>query len=222
VDTLKIDTKFLEGFEHGGKVGTVVTSVIRMAKWLGLPVVAEGVETREQVDFLRSLGCEMIQGFFYSTPLPREEYENLLEQQNSIYPLRGKPTLLTINRINEIMGGDNLITSLLDGILGGFAIYELDRDRLEVIRVNRAYYDLMGYPDASAFSGHSRNVITQVHPEDAEKLIEACVLADRTGEVQRLSIRRYRYDGMLISLDCQVKHIGGTSEKPIICMVFRE
>ncbi len=222
VDTLKIDTKFLEGFEHGGKVGTVVTSVIRMAKWLGLPVVAEGVETREQVDFLRSLGCEMIQGFFYSTPMPREDYEKLLEQQNTGCLQREKATLLTIDRINEIMGGDNLITTLLEGILGGFAIYELDKDRLEVIRVNRAYYDLMGYPDASAFSGHSRNVLTQVHPEDAKKLIEKCILANTTSEVQSLSIRRYRYDGTLIPLDCQIKHIGGSSEKPIICMVFRE
>lgn len=51
VDELKIDMKFLEGFERGGKVGTVVTSVIRMAKRLGIPAVAEGVETREQIDF---------------------------------------------------------------------------------------------------------------------------------------------------------------------------
>jgi len=220
VDTLKIDMKFLEGFEHGGKVGTVVTSVIRMAKWLGIPVVAEGVETKEQVEFLRSLGCEMIQGFYYSPPLCRQDYELLLESEGNSCPLREKPAMLMLSNINAALGGDSLLNALLDGILGGFAIYEYSGDRLEAIRVNRTYYELMGYPDASAFSEHSLNVLSQVYPPDTAKLLNACTMSVKTGRVQKVSARRYRFDGMLVLLDLQVKHIGGTAEKPLIYLTF--
>jgi len=220
VDTLKIDTKFLEGFERGGKVGTVVTSVIRMAKWIGIPVVAEGVETREQVDFLRSLGCEMIQGFYYSRPIPRDEYEKLLDTNVSARFVGEKPDTLTLGGINAALGGDSLVNSLLDGILGGFGIYELSGDRLEAIRVNRAYYEMMGYPDAAAFREHSLNVLTQAYPPDVKALLETCRRAVKTGEVQNQTSRRYKFNGTLIQCDLLIKHIGGTERSPFICITF--
>ena len=65
-DTLKMDMRFMEGFEKGGRVGTIVTSVLRMARWLALPVVVEGVETKEQADFIKSVGGDAIQGYYYS------------------------------------------------------------------------------------------------------------------------------------------------------------
>ena len=219
-DTLKIDANFLDGFERGGKVGTVVTSVMRMAKWLGIPVVAEGVETREQVDFLQTLGCEMIQGYYYSRPIPREEYELLLDQKDSVAILKEKPTLVTLDSINAVFGGDSLVNSILDGILGGFGIYELSGKSVEAIRVNNAYYDMMAYPNIATFRVHSLNVITQVHPSDADKLLNACYTTVKTGNLQKVSVRRYKYDGNIIQIDCLIKHIGGTEDKPLICMTF--
>ena len=217
-DTLKIDANFLDGFERGGKVGTVVTSVMRMAKWLGIPVVAEGVETREQVDFLRTLGCEMIQGYYYSRPIPREEYEMLLDRNDVVAVSKEKPTLVTLSGINAVFGGDSIVNSILDGILGGFGIYELSGKSMEAIRVNRAYYELMGYPNVSAFREHSLNILTQIHQSDVEKLLTACYAAVKTGTLQKVSVRRHKYDGSLINIDCLIKHIGGTEEKPLTCM----
>ncbi len=218
VDTLKIDTKFLEGFELGGKVGTVVTSVIRMAKWLGIPVVAEGVETREQVDFLHSLGCETIQGYYYSRPIPREEYEKLIAGQDPTDFRREKPAGVTLSGINAVLGGDSLINSMLDGILGGFGIYELSGDCIEAIRVNNTYYEIMGYPNMAAFREHSLNVVNRVYPQDRERLLDTCRLAVSTGAVQKLTAHRFRFDGSLMQFDCVIKHIGGTEDKPLICM----
>lgn len=219
-DTLKIDIKFLEGFELGGKVGTVVTSVIRMAKWLGIPVVAEGVETREQIDFLRTLGCEMIQGYYYSRPIPREEYEKLLERKDQISTSEEKSSAINLNSINSVLGGDSLVTSILDGILGGFGIYELSGKSMEAIRVNRTYYEMMGYPDAAAFREHSLNVVTRIYPPDVDGFFDAVNMAVMTGNVQKITARRYNYFGKLMQFDCLVKHIGGTREKPLICMTI--
>ena len=55
VDVLKIDLHFLGGSDKFNRGGNILTSVVRMAKWMALPVIVEGVETREQVDFLCSI-----------------------------------------------------------------------------------------------------------------------------------------------------------------------
>lgn len=220
VDELKIDMKFLEGFERGGKVGTVVTSVIRMAKWLGIPAVAEGVETREQIEFLRTLGCDMIQGYYYSRPVPRDEYEKKLLNKEIAEPVNKAAAAVTVENINSILGADSLVTALIDGILGGFGLYALSANRLEAIRINRAYLEILGYPDMGAFSAHSLNVLTQVYPADVEPLLTAANEAVRTGTVQRLELRRYNYAGELGYYRYFIKSVGGTPEEPLICISF--
>ena len=78
----------------------------------------------------------------------------------------------------------------------------------------------MGYPDAAAFAEHSLNVLGQTHPHDTEKILNACTLSVQTGLMQKASARRHRFDGKLVLMDLQIKHIGGTAEKPLICITF--
>lgn len=65
-DTLKIDMRFLS--DSGEHAHSIVTSVVDMAKKIGIQTLAEGVETQEQLDFLRSIGCEKVQGYYYGRP----------------------------------------------------------------------------------------------------------------------------------------------------------
>ena len=78
IDVIKLDQGFLKGTDehHRGKV--VVQHVIAMAKQLGITTVAEGVETSEQAQMLQLLGCDVVQGYFFSHPLEISEYEALL------------------------------------------------------------------------------------------------------------------------------------------------
>lgn len=78
VDVLKIDMKFMSKAKKEGRAENIIASVVRMAKWLDLPVIAEGVEEKQQVDFLRIVGCEYVQGFYFAKPMPVEEYEQLI------------------------------------------------------------------------------------------------------------------------------------------------
>ena len=92
--------------------------------------------------------CEfMIQGYYYSRPIPREEFEAKLESNESIVRKTDAPAAITVDNINAVLGADSLVTSLIDGILGGFGFYAFSNDRLEAIRVNKAYLELLGYPD---------------------------------------------------------------------------
>jgi diguanylate cyclase (GGDEF)-like protein/PAS domain S-box-containing protein len=80
VDTLKIDLAFVRGATTDADDASVVTAVIAVAHSLGLRVVAQGVETEAQVTLLRSLGCDEVQGYLWSPPLPAAECERILVQ----------------------------------------------------------------------------------------------------------------------------------------------
>ena len=80
VDTLKIDRFFLDEIMSTDRGKIIVESSVRMAKQLGLAVIAEGVETKDQLDFLESIGCDKVQGYYYSRPVPVEEFEAFMER----------------------------------------------------------------------------------------------------------------------------------------------
>ncbi len=71
---LKFDRTFFTGFENSERAKTVISGMIRLSKELGVKTVAEGVETKEAVDILHELGCDLVQGYYFSPPVPDEEY----------------------------------------------------------------------------------------------------------------------------------------------------
>ena len=80
LDILKIDKEFLKDFDSDSEEKIVIPSVIDMANKLNLEVVCEGVETIEHVKFLKSIGCEYAQGYYYSKPVPQEDFDALVEK----------------------------------------------------------------------------------------------------------------------------------------------
>ena len=79
VDTLKIDRSFIHDVTSDQDDAAIVEAIVVMAHSLKLEVVAEGVETVEQFEFLRSRGCDTMQGFLFSTPVPAEQFRRLLQ-----------------------------------------------------------------------------------------------------------------------------------------------
>jgi EAL domain-containing protein (putative c-di-GMP-specific phosphodiesterase class I) len=79
IDTLKIDQSFMRDLDAGQDDAAAITSaIISMAKSLRQRVIAEGVESREQVEFLQIRGCDAMQGYYYKPPLSADEFGQLL------------------------------------------------------------------------------------------------------------------------------------------------
>ena len=86
VDVLKMDMKFFSDAAIPGRGENIISAVVRMAKWLQIPVIAESVEYKEQVDFLRGIGCEYVQGYYFAKPMPVAEYEKLIRESAVFIP----------------------------------------------------------------------------------------------------------------------------------------
>lgn len=74
-DVIKFDRMFLNNFIGSDRGQKIVEYTIRMTKAIGLDMVAEGVETKEQAEFLANCGCDTAQGFYYAKPMPVDEFE---------------------------------------------------------------------------------------------------------------------------------------------------
>ena len=78
-DSIKLDKEFLNGCEQDPTARKVIRGAVEMIKSIGAKVIAEGVETAEQAEFLQAIGCDLAQGYYFSRPLPVEEFEKLLK-----------------------------------------------------------------------------------------------------------------------------------------------
>ena len=82
IDALKMDMNFIRNMHtRGSKNNRIIELMIDIAHYLGVPVVAEGVETQEQVELLRHMGCNIVQGYYFSKPVTPEEFEVFIEKR---------------------------------------------------------------------------------------------------------------------------------------------
>ncbi|MCR5692332.1 MAG: EAL domain-containing protein [Eubacterium sp.] len=82
-DVIKLDMMFLRHFNR--KAELILSSIVKMAKSLGIGTVCEGVETRENAEFLKEIGCERMQGWYYGRPQPNESLKELVREEKDTY-----------------------------------------------------------------------------------------------------------------------------------------
>lgn len=140
---LKLDMRFFESTENTQRAGNIIESVVRMAKWLGMAVIAEGVEKKELADYLKSIGCYYIQGFYYSKPIPISEYERLLERNKKEPELSRLKTIETLNN-NEFWNPGSMDTLIFNSYVGGACIFEYYKGKTHILRLNDQYIQQFG------------------------------------------------------------------------------
>ncbi|WP_101721944.1 GGDEF domain-containing phosphodiesterase [Eggerthella timonensis] len=181
VDVLKIDMRFLDRDDRRSK--DIMESVIRMARWLDLPVIAEGVETREQVNFLLDVGCSYAQGYYYARPMEVSAFEGLLtdgssvEHEQRVLQEARRPVLDFKDLLHENIISDRMLSS----IIGSVALYSYADEDLRLLRGNEAYHRLITAFDADVRGAEEGgSVLPFVMEEDRPALVAAAEEAVRS------------------------------------------
>ena len=169
VDVIKIDANFLR-MERNTEVRgvNILESVINMTKMMGIPIIVEGVETKEQREFLLSLGCRYMQGFFFFRPMSVANFEKLTSDSANI---ESEGFVFKANeqfRVREFMDNSIYSDAMLNNILGPAAIYAWGPQGVDIIRFNEQFYEAVHSP---VFHERLQN-IGQFMPPDEVPLLE--------------------------------------------------
>lgn len=189
VDILKLDMQFIIDSteknkskpKHQKRSSNILTSVVRMANLLQLPVIAEGIESKAQADYLKSIGCFHMQGFYFSKPMPAEEFEamqEMLPEANSELP----------EEKEEEANGDFLDSASVNNMLfnkfvGAAAIIEWSGYKLELLQMNNLYLKEIGTSRAE-YSQYQKDVLQRIAEKSRPAIIEAMAQAVKTKRME--------------------------------------
>lgn len=159
VNILKIDMRFLSDSQVPGRGENILASIVRMAKWLDMPVIAEGVEKESQVAFLRSIGCEFVQGYYFARPMPIDEYEHLAFDNFAFQKEESDGQ----ENPDQLWDDSSQLELLFANMLQAVALFEYipEEKMIDIIRVNNAYYDLFGYRDLDQAGNGIQNTVDE-------------------------------------------------------------
>ncbi len=167
LNILKLDISFVRNIK---KNEIVIENIIKMAHRMGLLTIAEGAETLEQYKILKTLGCDYIQGFYFSKPLSCRDFESYLKKSSVLStgriimkPAEGEQTILS----EEMLIAANEVA---EGIPGGFFSYHAD-GALELISFNSELIKMYGCKTAEEFREYVGNSFCGiVHPDDFSRV----------------------------------------------------
>lgn len=149
-DELKIDQGLLRYFNEDSR--KIIRSIVLMAKEMGIHVLAEGAETKKHVDFLRSIGCEKIQGYYYGRPMP---YELLREH------CKKRGWLLETLSEEQACDAAGLVNLITDAPV---AIFQYREDDAQIISANDAYQKVLATSGTSSREEFNENMRTASYP----------------------------------------------------------
>jgi diguanylate cyclase (GGDEF)-like protein len=217
VNVLKIDMKFLSGNSDLERSRSILASSILMAGWLNTPVIMEGVETAEQVEFLKSIGCNYVQGFYYAKPMPVADYEALTCGAQQI------PTQIcseNLGGITEILWGARPENELLFNTLEEpAAVYEYSNELLRVLRVNESFRRFFG-PEYQIDEHLGIQQQACLTPEYTQTIIDAFQKVAETKEPSGCSYRMEMRNGDTCRLRVALHYWGLNEEAKIIFAQF--
>lgn len=184
VDMLKLDMRFLSSSSDESRSGNILSSVIRMAHWLRLPIITEGVETREQADYLKNLGACYMQGYFFGRPMPAEAFEYILSGKDvgALDRYRSANT----EGMASFWDASAQNSLLFNSYVGGAIIAEYQGGRLEATRLNDNFFSIIGLT-REEYQPYQFDLLDRIDPDFLDKAETEAALAVREG-------REFGYD----------------------------
>ncbi len=194
IDVIKIDLKFLTNFDNSAEADkgrTIIESIVSMAKRLKLRIVVEGIETSEQANYCKSIGCEVAQGFFFANPIPEEEYIRLLNEERNTH----KDLMFHNKNVSEDIWNKNTLTQdYFNNVNGALAIISIRRDCMQPVKLNENYFRIIEQ-QRKEFYAATRNLYESIYPKDLDMFIENIGNARKEMKPQTFLYRRINSNG---------------------------
>ena len=178
VDALKLDMQFIRTAFNERRDTRMIEVIIDIAEYLAVPVVAEGVETREQLEALKSMGCQLVQGYYFSKPIPANEYERFIiercEQHKQL--IEEEPT--TPEVIKPLQRSDVAFGRIAYALSNGYeSVYYVDTesDHYVEFNANGRYSDLQIERSGLNFWADTQNNIPRVVYREDRARVALCL-----------------------------------------------
>jgi diguanylate cyclase (GGDEF)-like protein/PAS domain S-box-containing protein len=168
VDLLKLDMKFVANAEANKRSASILANVVHMTSDLSLPVLAEGVETRLQADYLEGLGCTYMQGYLFAKPMAPAELETLLRQAGVEKRLvaEGKPAMPAAGDTTD---KDLELQKLLTVVPGGVFRYRAETGEIDYVSQNML--EMLGYTREEFRDKFANKFANMVYAEDRDRVL---------------------------------------------------
>ncbi len=218
IDVLKVDMRFLPTGRNDSRSERILASVIRMAGWLDLDVIVEGVETDEQLSFLESVGCGYVQGFYFARPMPAAKYEAFIQRalsQPAVVRLRPECDKKLLELIWSAAPG---LDKLFDSIMAPIAIFEYGNGICDPVRVNEAFRNAFG----AVRENMRAQINTTMPPKDARQVLEAFRSAAKSKGTEQAECLRYRSAERQADYHLRLRYIQDSGNGVLLMAVFTE
>lgn len=182
-DVIKLDANFFVDLDRNSKGAAIIKNVISLAHDLHMCVVAEGIEKEEQAEFLRYQNCDYVQGYLYSRPLPKKEFEDLLEKEKQKYlTMDFDPSLVLSPEVNKIFCSSSIPSCLT---------YLNKEGELSTLKTNQAFANAFG-------KGYGKDkIFINILPEYRDSLRQAYKDPFTGFEAKTMEYRRFMSDGSI-------------------------
>ena len=166
VDVIKLDAQFLRIKNQEERKGiSILESIVNMTKTMKLPIIVEGVETQEQINFLSDLGCRYMQGYFFHRPMPVIEFEDMIRDGRNIdlggFEFKANQQI----HVREFLDENVFTDSMLNNILGPVGIYRWKGDSVDIERYNQQYYLMADLP-VQVLNDRIHGIERWIYPDD--------------------------------------------------------
>jgi len=176
IDILKLDIKFLETSSKTKNNIGILNFVVGLGRWLDLSLIVEGVETIEQVNYLKSIGYIYGQGYYFAKPMPKDDFDNYLiknrnkkeifDEDNNL-----KNKFIPLIELEEILNPNSQFSKIFESEISVLSVQEYSNGNLSTIRANKRFFKKMNINSEMIYD-KNLNLFQLVHKDDILKAKE--------------------------------------------------
>lgn len=176
IDILKLDIKFLETSSKTKNNIGILNFVVGLGRWLDLSLIVEGVETIEQVNYLKSIGYTYGQGYYFAKPMPKDDFDNYLiknrnkkevfDEDNNL-----KNKFIPLIELEEILNPNSQFSKIFESEISVLSVQEYSNGNLSTIRANKRFFKKMDITSEMIYD-KNLNLFQLVHKDDILKAKE--------------------------------------------------